>query len=58
MESGSALLFGDRHVALEVVEAGGLLDEVQRLVIARNLMKEAAELEYLKEYFPIPEGQR
>jgi hypothetical protein len=31
---------------------------VQRLVIARNLIKEAGELDHLNAYFPIPESMR
>ncbi len=33
-------------------------NQVQRLVIARNLIKEVGELAHLSEYFPIPESQR
>jgi len=33
-------------------------NQIQRLVIARNLIKEAAEHAHLKEYIPIPEALR
>ena len=33
-------------------------NQVQRLVIARNLIKEAGNLDHLKGYMPIPEDQR
>ncbi len=33
-------------------------NQVQRLVIARNLIKEASELDHLKGFFPIPEDAR
>lgn len=33
-------------------------NQVQRMVIARNLVKEALELDHLTGYFPIPESQR
>jgi len=33
-------------------------NQVQRLVIARNMMKEAAGMDHLSEYIPIPEDRR
>ena len=33
-------------------------NQVQRLVIARNLIKEASKLDHLKGFMPIPEEQR
>ena len=33
-------------------------NQIQRLVIARNIIKEAAEHSHLKEYIPVPEALR
>jgi alkylation response protein AidB-like acyl-CoA dehydrogenase len=33
-------------------------NQIQRLVVARNLIKEAAQVSFLSEYIPIPEELR
>ena len=33
-------------------------NQIQRLIVARNLIKEASKLDYLRQYIPVPEELR